>query len=426
MLTKVIKNLFNSVTHKERSVVMENFLSLSTLQGLSYLLPVILLPYLIRVIGPERFGLISFAQAFVQYFMIFTDYGFNFSATKEISICREHKEKVCSVFSSVITVKLGLALISMLALLAIINFVPKFRNEWLVYVFGFGVVVGNALFPVWFFQGVEKMKYTAALNISCGLIIIAGILIFVKGPGDYLNIPLIFSLVYMLNGVVALFVVFCKFGVRFSVQPHKTIKRHLRDGWNIFISCLAINAYTTTRIFAVGLLTNNILTGYYSVAERISYIIQSFPLSSFSQAVYPRLSKIYKKNRLRAANIMYKIQDVTTTTALICLPVIFMLAPLIVRVVCGYPYWQVIVTLRLLILSLFFLDANAFKVQYLLVCGRSDLYSRIHVGMAMVALPLIFLFIYFFSYNGAALATILIEAGVLISTSRKVSALTRS
>lgn len=424
MLIKVIKNLFKAVTYQERTVVLENFLLLSTFQGVNYLLPVITLPYLIRIIGPERFGLISFAQAFVQYFMILTDYGFNVSATKEISLCREHKEKVCSIFSSVLTVKIILALASFLAMLAIVFFVPRFRADWQVYVFSFGAVIGNALFPVWFFQGTEKMKYIAWLNSACGVSLVLGILFFVRKPADYLIIPLLYSAAFLITGIFALCIVFYKFKVRFKLPGYKTIRQQLGAGWNIFISFVAINAYTTTRIFAVGLLTNNVLTGYYSIAERISGIIQTFPLSSWSQAVFPRLSKIYKKNKVRALNIMYKVQDVTNTTALICLPIVFLLVPLIARIVCGYPYQEVISLLRILILSLFFINANAFKVQFLLVSGRTDQFSRIHVGMALAGVPLIFLLIFFFSYRGAAIATIFIEMGILVWTSKKISALT--
>ncbi|MGE5197504.1 MAG: oligosaccharide flippase family protein, partial [Deltaproteobacteria bacterium] len=240
---------------------MDNVASLSALQAITYILPVIILPYLFRVIGPEKFGLIAFAQAFVQYFMILTDYGFSISATKEISVCRNEHAKVCAAFSSVMTVKIALAFLSLAMLGTIVYLIPKFRNDWMVYIFSFGAVVGNTIFPVWFFQGTEKMKYIADLNIVGGIIFALFIFIFVRGPQDYLMVPLANSCVFLVTGVMGQYIVFRRFGVSFKFPGYKSVRRQLKAGWDIFISIAAINAYTTTRIFTVGLLTDNTITG---------------------------------------------------------------------------------------------------------------------------------------------------------------------
>jgi PST family polysaccharide transporter len=404
------------ITAKEKQVVLQNFLSLSSLQGINYLLPLLILPYLVRTIGPDKFGLIAFAQAFVQYFMILTDYGFSLSATRKISLCQANKKKVCAIFSSVMTVKLLLAGISFLILLAVIHLVPKFRQDWLVYVLSFPAVIGNTLFPVWFFQGKEKMAYISRINIIGGLIYVTSIIAFVRAPADFLFVPLLTSLFFLAAGIAGLYIAFRKFGLEFSFQTYGDIQKELKAGWSIFISIVAINAYTATRVFAVGLLTNNTLTGYYAIAERIAAFIRAFPLDALSQAIYPRLNKIFLKNKKRAIKLMHKIQAATTLGYIISLPFVFYFSSSIVSIICGKAYPEVIMALRLLLPAVFFVGANAFRVQFLLVCGRADLYSKLHVTAALAGLPLIFFLIYCFSYLGAALSTVIIEAGVIIAT----------
>ncbi len=270
------------------------------------------------------------------------------------------------------------------------------------------------------------MKHIADLNIIGGFVYAFFIFFFVRGPQDYLMVPLVNSSVFLITGIMGQYIVFRRFRVSFKFQGYENIRRQLAAGWDIFISIAAINAYTTTRVFTIGLLTNNTITGLYSIAERIVNFFQTFPLASFSQAIFPRLSKIFHKNKNKALKIMQRVQHITTNIALICLPLIFIFVHLIVKIVCGQDYYETVLSLRLLLISVFFVTANAFRVQFLLVCGKTHIYSRIHVIMAMIGLPLIFLLIYSFSYVGAAVATVAIEAGIFTITYFTVKKLTFS
>ena len=415
-LIRQIKKTYGMAKPHERKTVLRNFASLSVLQAITYVLPVLILPYLFRVIGPEKFGLIAFAQAFVQYFMILTDYGFSISATKEISLCQHDRTEVNKVFSSVMTMKIVLALISLGILGCAVYFIPKFLDDWRVYLLSFGAVLGNTLFPVWFFQGTEKMKYIADLNIAGGILTVLCILFSVRGPQDYLMVPLINSCVALITGLWGQYIAFKHLGVSFRFPGYTSLRRQLTAGWDIFVSVVAINAYTTTRIFAVGLLTNNTITGFYSIAEKLAGLCQTFPLASFSQALFPRLSKIFHKSKARAYEFMQRIQLITINISLICLPLIFVFANPIIRTIFGGNYPETVLSFRLLLVSVLFISSNAFRVQFLLVCGKTHIYSRIHVVMAMIGLPMIFMLISSFSYVGAAIATILIEAGIFAIT----------
>lgn len=401
---------------KEKKVLIENFFSLSFLQIANYILPLITIPYLVRVLGPEKFGLIMFAQAFVQYFMVFTDYGFNLSATRKISIHRDDKERVSGLFSAVTLIKLVFFAAAFCVFSMMVFSFGKFREFWFVYMFSFGVVAGNILFPVWFFQGLERMKYITLINLIIKFIFTVSIFIFVKNEGDYLYVPVINSCGFIIAGIFSLRVLWKHFEVRPKMPSFAVIMEEVKDGWYVFISTIAISLYTTTNTFLLGLFTDNVVVGYYSAAEKIINIVQGMYMP-VSQSVYPYISKMANESRDRAVRFLKKAGYLMGVITLATSTFIFIFARAIVNIILGPQYGQSIVVLRILAFIPFIVGvATIYARFFLLGFGYLKELSRIIMICSIISLALAFTLIHAFSLNeiGAAITWLTVECFVLM------------
>jgi polysaccharide transporter, PST family len=191
--------------------LVENFFSLSVLNAISFLFPLITVPFLTRVLGPETFGLVSFAMVVIQYFIIFTNFGFAYSATQQISINQNDKKRISDIFSAVITVKLIISAICGVFLVLMILFFQQFRAHYLIFIYTFGIVIGDALVPVWLFQGMEKMKFITLVNFVSKLVFTLLIFVFVRAESDYLIVPLFNTCGYLIAGVISFIIAYRTF-----------------------------------------------------------------------------------------------------------------------------------------------------------------------------------------------------------------------
>ena len=395
--------------------LIENFLSLSTLQVVNYLLPLITLPYLVRILGPEKYGLIAFAQGFIQYFNILTDYGFNLSATKEISIYRDNKEKISEIFSSVMIIKFGLMIISFLILSFLVFTIPKFKNDWLVYFFTFGMVFGNVLFPVWFFQGMERMKYITILNIVAKGIFTICIFIFIRKMADYLYVPLINSMGFLIAGGLSLRIVSKDFGIKFILPSFGAIKYQLKEGWHIFISTVAINLYTTSNTFILGLFTNNTIVGYYAAAEKIMRAVLRL-LSPLSQTVYPYISKLASESKEKALNFIRKLIKIVGGISFVISFSIFIFADFVVNILLGSQYQQSIIVLRILAFLPFIIGlSNIFGIQTMLTFNLKQAFSKILISAGLLNIVLALILAPLYQHIGISIAVLTTEIFVTLS-----------
>lgn len=352
----MIKKFANT---EDKKRLLSNFFSLSVLQVLSYILPLLTLPYLVRVLGTEKFGLVMFAQAFIIFFHIFVDFGFNLSATREISLNRNDKEKITEIFSSVMLIKAALITISFIILSVIVFSFRKFSNDWELYYLSFLWVAGQALFPFWFFQGIERMKYVTIVNIVSKLTFTLLIFIVIQDQSDYIYVPLVNGIGFLLGGVISLYIVYKTFNQKFKIYSFKTVKKYFLDSAQFFLSRVSVSIYTSSNAFVLGLHTNNIMVGHYVIAEKLYGALQSF-YEPISQVLYPYIAKeknivLFKKiftlfiviNTLGIVFLFFEgehIFDLLFTTAIgsesLTVFHIFLIAALVIvpTILLGYPF----------------------------------------------------------------------------------------
>lgn len=411
---KMIKRIKSLTNTEDKKRLMSNFFSLSILQGANYILPLITLPYLVRVLGVEYFGLLAFATATVTYFSILTDYGFNLTATREISIHRDNKEKVIEIFSSVMTIKIILMFVSFFLLSILVFSFEKFSKDALVYFLTFGTVVGQVLFPVWFFQGMERMKYITYLNILSKVIFTIAIFVFVQEQSDFYLVPLLTSIGFLVAGIWSLYLVKKEFGVRFELQNIKTLKYHLNEANHIFLSNISVSLYTKSTILILGIFTNNTIVGYYAVADKLINAIKQL-IIPVSQALFPFISKQADESKEIALKIVKKLFIALVPISSFISLFFFIYSKEIIIFIFGTQAIDSIIIFKILAIipTLVVLD-TLFGTLVMLVFKHNKAYSKIIFSAGIINLLLIILLIPFFQAIGAAISVLLVEVYITL------------
>ena len=412
MLITKFKHKLTSTDEKRH--LTSNIFSLGALQGANYILPLLTVPYLVRVLGPEYFGLLAFSTATIAYFMLITDYGFNLSATRQISIHRDDKTKVNEIFSSVMMIKTALMLVSFVLMSLLVFSFEKFSQHWELYFISFGMVIGQILFPVWLFQGMERMKYITYLNLGSKTFFTICVFIFVQKQADYLMVPLLTAFGFIISGVWSLYLVKKEFAVSFSWQPMPTVKFQLAEGWHVFFSSMAISLYTISATFILGLFTNNSVVGYFSAADKIVQAAKGLYMP-VSQAIYPLIGKKIHEDKQAGLEFIKKTTWWVGTGMFLTSLALFLLAEPIIHLLLGNQYERSVLLLQVMAFLPFIVTlSNIYAVQTMLNLGYKQAFSRILIMAAVIGVGLSFLLVPVYEDLGAAVTLLIVEVFVTV------------
>jgi PST family polysaccharide transporter len=359
----------------------------------SYVFPLIALPYLTHVLAPAKFGLISFAQSFIWYFVTLTEYGFNLTATRQIAVHRDDPDAVSRVFSSVMLTKLILTVVGFAVMLVVVFATPKLRADWLLYVVSFLSVVGNFLFPVWFFQGMQKMGHVAVRDFASKLLSLVALFVLVRHETDYILAAGIQAGAMVVAGLAGLLNVRRVVRLRWTSPGWSEVYAALRDSWPVFLSMAALSLTAATNQFLLGFVTTTAEVGYYSAAYRIVVTLRMLVVPIVT-ALYPHISHLAANSKENAVRFLQRYTMLLSLPFLLISMGLFVGAPLIVDTLFGPEFAASKLILRILAPSPFLLAlSHNYSTYFMLAFGYDKQWSRIIFQIAVlnfaILLPLL-------------------------------------
>jgi PST family polysaccharide transporter len=407
-------NLLKSIAIRKNYKLFENFFYLSISQGINVILPLVTFPYLVRILGIDGFGLISFVNVFMSYFSLVTDYGFNITGVREISLNRGNLKKINEIFNSIMIIKLLLVVVCFIIYLILVLFVDKFNTYKYIYIVTYGTVIGQVLYPNWFFQGIERMKIITVLNVISKLIFTLGIFIFVKTKDDILIVQFLNSMGYIIIALISLIIILKKYGIVIQLQSIQSIKHYLIDSWFIFISNISVTLYTSSTTLILGFLTNNATVGYFSIANKSINVIRSL-LDPFSNVLFPYLSNLLKDGKKKVFQINKIILKVGLLFIVPICILIFCYGRYFLSLVFKVHEYRVLVNLRVLsIIPILIIFHIVYGLFTMILLGENKAYSKIIISAGFISIPLSYFLIYNFKDIGASIGIVIIEIYILI------------
>lgn len=363
--------------------IIENFSYLTVFQIFTLVSPLIVYPYMISVVGLKQYGVIIFASTIVSYFSLLINFGFGTSAPKNVAILANNANDLSEYVSTVYIIKSFIWIICFIIYLAIILTFDFFKDNFLIYFISYFLTVNEVLFPVWFFQGIEKMKYITYINIAVKIFFIIAIFALVKEKSDYLFIPILNSIGALIGGLISFFIILKKEKIELVFVKKEKLIFQLKEDFSLFISTISIQIYMNLNKVIVGAFLGMKEVAIYDLGEKILSLMKT-PLMMLSQAVFPKISR--DKSIKYINGMMYLV----TGTFIILYLVLFVTCPWIVAFFIGKQLPMAIDIVRILGISLIFLSLNMFLGGLRLIpFGLNKEYMIVMVGNGITYVVLI-------------------------------------
>jgi PST family polysaccharide transporter len=274
------------------------------------------------------------------------NFGFEYSATRQIALAGEDKEHKRRIFWAVMSVKTLLLLVSFMVMAALPLFFNRIAADPLLYLYTAMINIGFVLFPTWYLQGEQQMDKMAWTNFFIKLLGAGLVLLLVREASMYRLYPLLLSMASIVVGGGALLYVIHHFGIGSFVCTRESLREVLSPSWPIFLNNLFGSLYTTVNMTILGLYVTDTIVGYFSAAQRLIMALIMVAVLPVSISVFPEISKRFEASKENGMAFLKRAMLYAGSAAGVISIGTYFIAPIAIRLVFGVDFVAAIEILK--------------------------------------------------------------------------------
>ena len=368
-------NLLLPLGNYIRNKSIQNFFFLAFIQSSNVLITIISMPLLIQRIGVDQFGLVNLALSVIVMLNILVGFGYNLSAPREVAINQQDKDALSHIVSNVFSAKILLAMIASFVIFIGVFGLNLFKEYPLILVYSVLLLFSEATLPLWFFQGMEKMKLVSIANVFSKLLFLMGIVLFIHVPGQskWVNFMMGFFGLGINLFLLVYIHVFLK--IKFYMPEFSAIWRSLTSNILLFFSNLGSHIAVNGALIILSFFSAAETLGMYSLAERVIMVMRMMP-ALIVQAIFPNAAKLYLTDRPRFLTFSAKVLLLSMAASAVLSIGTYLGAGLIIQILSGRSLPQSVRVLEILAFVPFLACANIWNIIVFLINDQKELLFR--------------------------------------------------
>lgn len=396
--------------------VVKNFFSISLIQAINYLVPLVILPYLVKVVGVANFGITNYVLTLFITIKILIDYGYNISGVKEISESKNFQEKLNAIFSKIFFTKLYILLLIFMVLLLTVLCIPSFKNHFYLLLFSFLVVIAQSILPIWFFQGIEKSEILVIFSLLTRLLYLFLIFNYITTPEDYIYINLFLGIADLFLCFFSLIFIFIKYRIKLHFVSYNCFKQEIKSNFVYASSNIFVTISLTMPFLMLGFFSNNIILGYYGIADKIVQVLRT-SASILHSAVFPRVINLYNESFLVFRSFIRRLHIFLLTFYISLFLCCLFFSKLIIIVITNATTVpdETILVFRILSIVPLIAALDLLPTHLMFIQQKQKKYATILLFSSFLSAIMSYVLCGLFEYIGAAVSLVLVESFILIS-----------